>query len=114
MYEQTDETNWDLMEQAAVAATASVANTSEGTLRKQIFLKVRAGMHNLRLIAGGNKLDKLPFMRTVQHSIQVYDPVKGGQNTQFTLCWNFLKENLLSKPDAQSRKDDTIIGYILK
>ena len=111
---EMDETNWDVISSAASQA-ASTANKAAGQeMKKNIFLKVKQGFHTLRILPGGNKLDKLPYMRTGQHTIQAYDPVNGRQKSEFCLCWNFLFDNLMSKATPQEKKDNTLIGYLIK
>lgn len=103
------EINWKQFDEDAAA---SISTSQYGQSQKTIFLKVQQGMHKIRLLPVGNKLDNLPYMRTVQHNVATY--VEGKQRVVFGLCWTYLYECLLAKKTNDERRDNTIIGYLIK
>lgn len=100
--------NWDKLEQDA-QATTSVSKYD--TPQRTIFLKVKQGIHKLRILPTGNKLDSLPYMRLSQHTVRI--PREGGGLVPtFMLCWNFMLENLNSKQTMEEKKNNSILSYL--
>lgn len=104
------EINWEKLESDA-QQTTSVSKYD--TPQRTIFLKVKPGIHKLRILPTGNKLDSLPYMRLSQHTIRV--PGEGGRMIPtFMLCWNFLRENLDSKATIEEKKNNSILSYLTR
>src|SRR4030095_514684 len=102
--------NWEKLEQDAQASTST---SKYDTPQRTIFLKVKPGIHKLRILPTGNKLDSLPYMRLTQHAVRT--PGEGGRtNASFMLCWNFMWENIASKKTKEEQRDNSIVGYLMK
>lgn len=105
-----DNVNWNQLEQDAIGA---VSTAKYDGASKDAFFKCKPGIHKLRLMPTGNKLDNLPYIKVTQHVMRL--PTAEGRIAPiFMLCNTFLWNNLLSKPTDDEKRHNSLIGYLMK
>jgi hypothetical protein len=106
-----DNLNWGKIEQ--IAQNNLTTNASgEKKFERSIFAKFPAGMHKLRIIPVGNRLEGLPFVELGQHSFRLPDD-KGVLRTQFVMCWEFLMNNLKGFETVEEKRTKSMLSYLV-
>lgn len=103
--------NWDKINRIA-ENNQNTAQAGEKKFERSIFAKFPAGMHKLRIIPVGNKLEGLPFVELGQHSVRLPDD-KGVLRTQFVMCWSFLMNNLNSFETLEDKRTKSLLSYLV-
>jgi hypothetical protein len=103
--------NWDKINRIA-ENNQNTAMAGEKKFERSIFAKFPAGMHKLRIIPVGNKLEGLPFVEIGQHSFRLPDD-KGQLRTQFVMCWQFLMNNLNSFETIEEKRSKSLLSYLV-
>lgn len=103
--------NWDKINRIA-ENNQNTAQAGEKKFERSIFAKFPAGMHKLRIIPVGNKLEGLPFVELGQHSFRLPDD-KGQLRTQFVMCWQFLMNNLNSFETIEDKRSKSLLSYLV-
>lgn len=106
-----DNLNWDKINRIA-ENNQNTAQAGEKKFERSIFAKFPAGMHKLRIIPVGNKLEGLPFVELGQHSFRLPDD-KGQLRTQFVMCWQFLMNNLNSFETIEDKRTKSLLSYLV-
>src|SRR5574339_659633 len=113
MFDQTesqqDSIDWNRISEDGTQNSSGVTRTTQ---QKTVFIKFSPGIHKVRLLHTGNKLNRIPYLKVTQNTVQAY--IDGRQKTMFAWCWNALWDNLISKKTDEERKNNTLVGYLFK
>lgn len=101
--------DWDKLNQDA---TSSTSTSKYGGGEKSVFIKMKAGIHHLRIIPSGNDLEKLPYIRLMQHPVR-YVKEDGQPAFSFPLCWAYVMQNLKDKQTEEDRKTKSLLVYLI-
>src|SRR5215475_14098927 len=105
-----DKVNWDKIDEDSKRTQSTSKYDSND---KTLFLKVKQGIHKLRILPTGNKLDKIPYLQLSQHVVRLPN-ADGRIVPTFMLCWNFILDNINSKETVDEKKNDSILSYLMK
>jgi hypothetical protein len=106
-----DNLNWDKINRVAQNNLTTNA-AGEKKFERSIFAKFPAGMHKLRIIPVGNRLEGLPYVELGQHSVRLPDD-KGIPRTQFVMCWEFLMNNINSFETLEEKRTQSMLSYLV-
>jgi hypothetical protein len=107
----TNDINWNKIDEMA-AKQQSTSNVGDKKFERTIFAKFPAGMHRLRIVPVGNRLEGLPFLEVGQHSFRLPDE-RGQLKSQFVMCWEFLLNNLRSFESVEDKRTKSLLSWLV-
>jgi|SRR4030095_6048625 len=107
----TENINWNKIDEMA-AKQQSTSNVNDKKFERTIFAKFPAGMHRLRIVPVGNRLEGLPFLEVGQHSFRLPDE-RGQLKSQFAMCWEFLLNNLRSFESVEDKRTKSLLSWLV-
>lgn len=103
--------NWGKIDSDAVK-NQSTSNVENKAFERTVFAKFKAGMHKLRIVPIGNRLENIPYLEIGQHSYKMPNE-KGQPTTYFVLCWEFLLSNIKSFESVDDKRTKSLLSYLV-
>src|SRR5262245_19119382 len=103
--------NWGKIESDAVK-NQSTSNVEQKAFERTVFAKFKAGMHKLRIVPIGNRLENIPYVEIRQHSYRMPNE-KGVPTSYFVMCWEFLLNNIKSFESIEDKRTKSLLSYLV-